>query len=190
MVFVPIREVGAMSVETSHFLDERVFARSLMRWVMKRIGNPNISIRLWTGDEFWVTDARPVACMALCDRRAVTELLLSPSVGFGECYSKGLIEVHGDLLAFANEVTSAITRKQDGHYYGPKLGSILYALRSNTLMRSWRNVHHHYDLGNEFYKLWLDERMVYTCAYYESPAASLTEAQLAKLDHVCRKLQL
>jgi cyclopropane-fatty-acyl-phospholipid synthase len=179
-----------MSVETSHFLDERVFARSLMRWVMKRIGNPNISIRLWTGDEFWVTDARPVACMELCDRRAVTELLVSPSVGFGECYSKGLIEVHGDLLAFANEVTSAITRKQDGHYYGPKLGSMLYALRSNTLMRSWRNVHHHYDLGNEFYKLWLDERMVYTCAYYESPAASLTEAQLAKLDHVCRKLQL
>jgi hypothetical protein len=62
-----------MSVETSHFLDERVFARGLMRWIMKRIGNPNISIRLWTGDEFWVTDARPVACMELCDRRAVTE---------------------------------------------------------------------------------------------------------------------
>jgi cyclopropane-fatty-acyl-phospholipid synthase len=51
-------------------------------------------------------------------------------------------------------------------------------------------VHHHYDLGNDFYKLWLDDRMVYTCAYYDSPAATLDEAQVAKLDHVCRKLKL
>jgi cyclopropane-fatty-acyl-phospholipid synthase len=179
-----------MSVETSHALDDRGFARSLMRWIMKRIGNPNISIKLWNGDEFRVTEARPVACMELCERQALSKLLFSPSVGFGECFSEGLIEVHGDLLAFATEVTAAITRQQDGQYLRGKFGSWLYALRNNTLRRSWRNVHHHYDLGNDFYKMWLDERMVYTCAYYDSPAASLAQAQLAKLDHVCRKLQL
>jgi cyclopropane-fatty-acyl-phospholipid synthase len=123
-------------------------------------------------------------------RRAVFELLQSPSVGFGECYSAGLIEIHGDILAFANEITAAITRKRDDHYYVPKMRSLLHAMRGNSLVRSWHNVHHHYDLGNEFYKLWLDERMVYTCAYYDTPAATLDEAQVAKLDHVCRKLQL
>jgi cyclopropane-fatty-acyl-phospholipid synthase len=75
-------------------------------------------------------------------------------------------------------------------YYGPKFRSMLYALRRNSPDRSQDNVHHHYDLGNDFYKLWLDERMVYTCAYYNTPAATLAEAQVAKLDHVCRKVRL
>lgn len=179
-----------MRAETRHILAEHALDRSLIRWIMRRVGNPNISIRLWNGDEFRVTEAPPVACMELCERRAVFELLLSPSVGFGESHSKGLIKVHGDLRAFANEITSAITRQQNGRYYGPKIRSMLYAIRSNTLARSWRNVHHHYDIGNEFYKLWLDERMVYTCAYFDDPAASLAQAQLAKLEHVCRKLKL
>ena len=179
-----------MSVETRHVLGERSFDRSVIRWIMKSVGNPRISVRLWNGDEFRVTEARPVACMEFRSRRAVFELLRSPSVGFGECYSRGLIDVHGDFLAFANEITTAITRHRGNSYYVSKLRSMLHAARRNSLSRSRHNVHHHYDLGNDFYKLWLDERMVYTCAYYDTPAATLDEAQVAKLDHVCRKLQL
>jgi len=179
-----------MRVETRQFLAEHAFSRSLIRWIMRRVGNPNISIRLWNGDEFWVTEAHPVACMELCKRRAVFELLLSPSVGFGESFSNGLIKIHGDLRAFTNAVTAGMARQGQARYYGPKLRSMLSAIRSNTPARSWRNVHHHYDLGNNFYKLWLDERMVYTCAYFDRPDASLGEAQVAKLDHICRKLQL
>jgi len=179
-----------MDTETSRSLAEPQFDRSLIRWVMQRIGNPRISIRLWNGDEFPITDERPIACMEIRERRAIFELLRSSSVGFGECYSQGLIEVHGDLLAFSNEVTTAIANKRDNSYYGPKLRSLLYAMNYNSLNRSQHNVYHHYDLGNDFYKLWLDERMVYTCAYYDTPAATLAEAQVAKLDHVCRKLRL
>jgi len=179
-----------MSIDTSQSLVERDFDRSVIRWIMKCVGNPNISIRLWNGDEFPITEARPVACMEFRQRRAVFELLRSPSLGFGECYSRGLIEIHGDILAFMSEAAAAITRKREGSYFRPKIGSMLYALRVNSLNRSRHNVHHHYDLGNEFYKLWLDERMVYTCAYYDAPTSSLAEAQFAKLEHVCRKLQL
>jgi cyclopropane-fatty-acyl-phospholipid synthase len=179
-----------MRIDMSQSLAERHFDHSLIRWIMKQVGNPRISIRLWNGDEFWVTEERPVACMEIRQRRAVFELLRAPSVGFGECYSKGLIEVHGDFLAFVNEITAALTRKRERHYYGPKIQSMLWAMRANTLARSRHNVQHHYDLGNQFYKLWLDERMVYTCAYYDAPAASLAEAQVAKLEHVCRKLNL
>jgi cyclopropane-fatty-acyl-phospholipid synthase len=156
-----------MSIDTSQRLTERDFDRSLMRWVMRCVGDPRISIRLWDGVEFTVTDERPVACMEVRQRRAVFELLRSPSVGFGECYSKGLIEVHGDLRDFANEITRALTSKREDNYYRHKLQSMLYAMRVNSLTRSRHNVHHHYDLGNDFYKLWLDERMVYTCAYFE-----------------------
>jgi cyclopropane-fatty-acyl-phospholipid synthase len=60
----------------------------------------------------------------------------------------------------------------------------------NTLTASRRNVHSHYDLGNDFYRLWLDRHLVYTCAYYANEQMSLDEAQIAKLDLVCRKLRL
>lgn len=179
-----------MSTDVSQSLVERDFDRSIILAIMRYVGNPSISIRLWNGDEFPVTEQRSVACMEFRERRAVFELLRSPSLGFGECYSKGLIEIHGDFLAFMNEVAAAITRKHQRSYYGHKIRSMLYAMRRNSPARSQHNVHHHYDLGNEFYKLWLDERMVYTCAYYDTPTASLAEAQVAKLDHVCRKLKL
>jgi len=179
-----------MRVETRHILAEQALSRSVIRWILRRAGNPNISIRLWNGVEVSATEARPVARMELCERRAAIKLLLAPSAGFAESFSKGPVKIHGDLRMFANEVTAAVTRQLDGRYYGPRIRSALYALRSNTVVRSRRNVHHHYDLGNEFYKLWLDERMVYTCAYFDKPAASLAQAQVAKLEHVCRKLKL
>lgn len=185
-----LREVITVSIDTSQSLAGRSFDHALVRGLLKHVGDPRISIRLWNGDEFQVTEARPVACMEIRRRRAALKLLLSPSVGFGECYSKGLIEVHGDLLAFVNEITAATTRKAERRYYGPKLRSLLRAMNVNSRTRSRHNVHHHYDLGNEFYKLWLDPHMVYTCAYYDAPAATLAEAQVAKLEHVCRKLNL
>ena len=52
------------------------------------------------------------------------------------------------------------------------------------------NVQHHYDVSNAFYRLWLDERMVYSCAYFEREDDTLGRAQLAKIDHICRKLRL
>ncbi len=179
-----------MGIDTSQGFVEGRLDRAVIRGVLKQAGNPRISIRLWNGDEFQVNEARPVACMEIRKRRAALALLLSPSVGFGECYSKGEIEIHGDLRAFANEVTAAITRKQQNRYYRPRLRSKLRAMNVNSLTRSRHNVHHHYDLGNDFYRLWLDPHMVYTCAYYDTPAATLAEAQVAKLEHVCRKLSL
>jgi cyclopropane-fatty-acyl-phospholipid synthase len=61
---------------------------------------------------------------------------------------------------------------------------------ANSFAAARRHVHHHYDLGNEFYRGWLDREMVYTCGYYERPDMTLDAAQHAKLDHVCRKLRL
>ncbi len=180
-----------MRTDIRQRLSERDFNRSVMRWFMKQVGNPRISVRLWNGDEFNVTEERPVGCMEIRDRRVLFEMLRSSSVGFGESYANGLLEIHGDFLAFVNEISAALTQKRADDYWIPKFQSMLYALRKiNTLDRSQHNVHHHYDLGNDFYKLWLDERMVYTCAYYDTPEATLDEAQVAKLDHVCRKLKL
>jgi cyclopropane-fatty-acyl-phospholipid synthase len=66
----------------------------------------------------------------------------------------------------------------------------LHWLQANTVRGSRRNIHSHYDIGNDFYELWLDRQMVYTCAYFPTPDATLDQAQTAKLDHICRKLRL
>ena len=86
---------------------------------------------------------------------------------------------------------------RSGMARAPKPGLLRRALhgwlnrpRRNTLDGSRENIHHHYDLGNDFYKLWLDKEMVYTCAYFGSATMTLEEAQVAKMDHVCRKLEL
>jgi cyclopropane-fatty-acyl-phospholipid synthase len=63
-------------------------------------------------------------------------------------------------------------------------------VQRNSLHGSRHNIQRHYDLNTDFYQLWLDPQLVYTCAYYPSPGATLEQAQVAKLDYVCRKVQL
>lgn len=73
------------------------------------------------------------------------------------------------------------------------MSRLLARLRSRTpdLSDSRSNIHHHYDIGNDFYRLWLDrEALQYTCAYYADATMTLEQAQQAKMHHVCRKLQL
>ena len=179
-----------MDIGTISQLSDTGLDRRLLRMIMLHAGNPRVTLRLWDGKEFSVSHGKPVACIEFRKRRAIFELLASPSIGFGECYSTGLIEIHGDILAQANEITTAFTRQCDRGYWWHKFRSLLVSIRANSLNRSRHNVHHHYDLGNDFYRLWLDEHMLYTCAYYESAGSSLAQAQVSKLDHVCRKLRL
>lgn len=179
-----------MKADAKQQILDSEFDRTLALWCMQLAGNPRISIKLWNGSEYCFAEGAPVAQMEVRDRSVLVGLLRSPSVAFGEGYTKGLIEVHGDFYDFICEVSAAISRRTTRGYRLQKIRSQLSALRSNTLTRSQDNVHRHYDLGNDFYRLWLDERMVYTCAYYDHPDATLEQAQLAKLDHVCRKLRL
>jgi cyclopropane-fatty-acyl-phospholipid synthase len=93
--------------------------------------------------------------------------------------------VEGDLVSALETVYRALERAPRPSFVR-RLGTYV----PHTLHRDRRNVQHHYDLGNDFYRLWLDEQMVYTCAYFESAEQSLEEAQIAKMEHVCRKLGL
>ena len=125
-----------------------------------------------------------LATLRFADRRALLGLLVDPDVHFGEAYSDGRIEVEGDLLA----ALEAAYRAFEGR--GASAAGWLSLLARHTPRRSRSNVHRHYDLGNDFYAQWLDQSLVYTCAYFESPEQGLDEAQAAKLELVCRKLAL
>jgi cyclopropane-fatty-acyl-phospholipid synthase len=174
------REPGRRRASTpiSHFA---------LRRLLDAVGRPPITFVLWDGAEIGAEEGA-VARVHVRDRGALWSLLRNPSLGFGDAYADGRLEVEGDL-AHTIEVVFRSSQHAPGvaRYLIDALGA---RRRRNTLSRSRANVHHHYDLGNEFYARWLDADLVYTCAYFEDPRTSLERAQQAKLDHVCRKLRL
>lgn len=164
----------------------------LERWLARKtlslLGDPPLQMVLWNGEEITTSSARPAARVALRRRSALYKLLSNPNLQFGDLYSVGSVEVEGDLVKFLEIAYGTSAAKFE---FLEKLQShVLNRPRANTLAGSSSNIHHHYDLGNDFYQLWLDSEMQYTCAYFPSPSMTLEEAQIAKLDHVCRKLQL
>jgi cyclopropane-fatty-acyl-phospholipid synthase len=165
----------------------------LERWLAQRIletrGDPRIRLVLWNGEELRSSDVPPVGRVVFRDRRLMLDLALHPDLGLANAYQDGRLEIEGDL--------PTVLKLTMGKPSGPRSPAKrlrdewdLLRRRSRSLRRSRTNVHHHYDLGNDFYSLWLDQRMAYTCAYFPNPTASLEEAQLAKFEHVARKLWL
>jgi cyclopropane-fatty-acyl-phospholipid synthase len=104
---------------------------------------------------------------------------------FGEGYMHGRVTVRGSL----DEIVEALSRLPVAAA-GWRDMVAQRLERANTVTGSRDNVHHHYDLGNDFYRQWLDAEMLYTCAYFPTPEATLEQAQIAKMDLVCRKLRL
>jgi cyclopropane-fatty-acyl-phospholipid synthase len=152
------------------------------------MGSPPVRFLLWDDTEIREFDGEPVGTLRIREPRVIRDILLSPDLGFGEGYVDGSLEVEGDLP----RIVEAVFRAGGSP---PAVVKALQALRSwhpgsNTVRRARPRAQHHYDLGNDFYRLWLDERMVYTCAYFPDAETDLERAQEAKLEHVCRKLRL
>jgi cyclopropane-fatty-acyl-phospholipid synthase len=109
---------------------------------------------------------------------------------FGELYSNGKIDVDGSILRMIEELYVGAAEAAQPMSFRRRLAQWRHRRTRNTLTGSRENIHHHYDIGNEFYSLWLGETMAYTCAYFPTPTATLDQAQLAKMDHVARKVRL
>jgi cyclopropane-fatty-acyl-phospholipid synthase len=112
--------------------------------------------------------------------------LLEPSLAnLGEAYAEGLIDVEGSLPAIVDMAHQLAQRtlKPEG------LWGRVVRRYSHAMADDQDAIAHHYDVSNEFYKLWLDPEMVYSCAYFETGEESLAEAQLKKLDHILIKIQ-
>jgi cyclopropane-fatty-acyl-phospholipid synthase len=161
----------------------------LLQKIQEGIGRAPIRLVLNDGVEVTAPDVSPIGTLRIADHRTLAALALDPEIGFGEGYSDGRIGVEGDLVQMLEEVYRSMAKVRDG-WYGRLVSRWQDWRQANSPRGSRHNIHHHYDLGNDFYKLWLDSEMVYTCAYFPSPEATLEEAQIAKMDYICRKLQL
>lgn len=164
--------------------------RRLLKEMLRGLGHPSVALVLWDGT--MVTDSGANAeqqqiKVYLRDPGALVRLALDPQFQFGELYSSGRLEVDGELVAL---IEAIFARQGVKRGIRDRLLGLVHVPRSNLLGQTVGNIHHHYDLGNDFYRLWLDQQLLYTCAYFPTPALGLEQAQVAKMDHVCRKLRL
>ena len=167
-----------------HSVEGRLLAR-----LLTYLGNPPLEFVLWTGEHIAPAGAAIVARIRVASRATLLGILADHQVRFPDAYCEGRLEIEGDLVQLLETIYHAGRNSPQP----TALRRVVERMRRphvNTLAGSRENIHHHYDISNDFYSLWLGDTMAYTCAYYPTPTATLDEAQVAKMHHVCRKLRL
>jgi len=164
--------------------------RRLLETVFRAAGPAPVRVVL--GDRVWFTPRGVSAqfTIRVRDRATLLALVRDPEIGFGDAYADGRIVVEGDLVQFLEAAYHTWPDDGNRRWMARAISRWFELWQNNSLRGSKRNIQHHYDLGNDFYSLWLDRQMIYTCAYFSSPEMTLEDAQIAKMDHVCRKLRL
>jgi len=197
--------------QTRHAVGEEDRAIRLTARILGRLFVPReFPVRLWNGATLPAarrTDAAPPPfTLVLTHPGALRRMLLPPAdLTIGEAYARGDFEIEGDLEeAVASAVAAVSSRSAVDWLLAAAMARALPAThvsgmapprarlrgRRHSLHRDAVAVRHHYDIGNDFFALWLDRRMVYSCAYFPTGTESLDAAQEAKLEHICRKLRL
>lgn len=197
-----------MSARTAHRIDEPV---SLTLRLLDDLFGDDLSryasVRLWDGT-CW-PDNTPRATTLVLNHPGTLRAMFIPGnqVSLSEAYLYDDFGIEGDVESLFNfadalvETTSSWRKKLHAATrllrlpttrnprYGHRVPGKLTG-RRHSIERDRQAVTFHYDISNEFYALWLDSRMVYSCAYFQSPDETLDSAQEQKLDYVCRKLRL
>ena len=166
-----------------------------------------VSVRLSDGTA-WPDERPRSAVLALKHCEALRRMFLpGTEVGLAEAYLHNDFDIEGDIEA-AFEVADFLLTHFGDWKRKLKLAGLLIGLpgrnggstmqraarhflprirgKRHSLAQDWRAVTFHYDVSNDFYRLWLDRRMVYSCAYFQSPDDDIDTAQERKLDYLCR----
>src|SRR5207248_1497567 len=185
--------------------------RHVLREIFGDCSLDKVGVRLWDGTA-WPDERPRAAVLALKHPGALGQMFLpGTEVGLAEAYLDNDFDIEGDIEA-AFEIADFLLGRLNDWKKKVKLAGLLVALpdrngrstmrraarqllprirgRRSLLERDRRAVTFHYDVSNDFYRLWLDRQMVYSCAYFQAPNDDLDTAQERKLDYLCRKLRL
>jgi len=168
---------------------------ALDRWIARKmlavVGNPPIVLKLWDGVEVSPSEPHPVVRLQYHSRSAMFKTIINPELYFGDIYANGEASIEGDFIKFVEIIFSNLHGKVEKSWLRNLVLWLQHRRIANSFDKAKENIYHHYDIGNDFYRLWLDKaEMQYTCAYFPDQTMSLEQAQVAKLHHVCRKLEL
>jgi cyclopropane-fatty-acyl-phospholipid synthase len=156
------------------------------RTIRSQVALP-LRVDLWNGQRYDFSSEPPRVEIRVPNAGALRYLLVPSLYNLGKAYVEGAIDVRGraaDMIAVVNALarTSLEPRGRLGRYVG--------ALRTHTRARDKAAIAYHYDVSNDFYAAWLDPAMVYSCAYFETGTEDLATAQVKKIDHILRKIDL
>lgn len=158
---------------------------SIMKKLLEHFDSVPFRVTFPGGEAFQIGEGEPQFQVDVKTPISKKDLAISTSLALGEAYMRGDLQVQGDLMTALDCVM-----KQLDHFVVDKkaLKNLLFTSLKKSNQK--KEVSSHYDIGNDFYKLWLDETMSYSCAYFEKPDATLYEAQVAKIEHSLKKLCL
>ena len=148
------------------------------------------SIEYWDGTRDAFGQGRPRFTVRFNSPAALRHTLVKRFLGFGESYMDGEVDVEGDWDSLFRLAMGARFQHRRPSPRAIARYALLRLRTRDTRGRARSNISRHYDRGNDFYRLWLDQSMTYSCAFFQTPETPLEEAQEAKLERICRKLQL
>ena len=164
--------------------------QNLLKELSSNLPDIPFEVRFWDGEINTYGSGEPAFVLVFNTEEAAKRIFSKGTLGFGEEYVAGNINVEGGFQEFIR--LGMDPRVQDMRLsLGTKVAVLLQHLTSlNTIKGSPKNIARAYDLGNDFYKQYLDESMAYSCAYFRGDEDSLEQAQQQKYEHICRKLCL
>ena len=160
---------------------DKIFLKSFLH----TFKDESFCVKFWDDDEVKVGENDPLFKIILKKPIPKKDILTSTTLAFGEAYMNGDLEVEGDFLLMLNTVLKYKEKFTTDFRGLPKIFSNLTSRKKQK-----EEVTYHYDIGNDFYKLWLDDTLSYSCAYFKNENESLGEAQLNKIHHLLKKLNL
>jgi cyclopropane-fatty-acyl-phospholipid synthase len=161
--------------------------KTLLDRFLQSFKKGTLTVHFWDGTTTTYGSGLPKATLTIKTHRVFRAMVRDVPLAVGEAYMDGTIDIEplDNFFQIVNINRASYTNKL------VKLAIALRHTQRNHKGAHKRQIQHHYDLGNDFYKMWLDnETMAYTCAYYKTPQDSLEKAQVQKFEHVLRKLQI
>lgn len=162
-----------------------MFEKKILDALLKKIHRGALRVRYWDSEIRRYGNGKPYFTITITSPAVIRSMLGSLTLGFGEAYMKGLIKIDGRL-----ENVGRLASENKPAFRKWRFTQMMRGTSPNYKALQKQQVQHHYDLGNEFYELWLDKSLTYSCAYFRSLDDTLEQAQQQKVEHLLRKLQL
>lgn len=157
--------------------------KAIYKQILKSSFDAPIDVEFWDGETVHFGEGESIAKIIMHELMPIKEIVAHASLTFGEAYMDGKIEIQGNL----QELVTLAYRSQDSFFNNSKFSKLI-PKHSHSEKVSKNDVQSHYDIGNDFYEMWLDKTMTYSCAYFASDSDTLEDAQMNKVRHILNKL--
>lgn len=160
--------------------------KTFFRKFLSEIASEPFTVQYWDGTVEKYGNDKSQFEIRFNEKPPNKKILSNPSLTFGEGYMDGIIDFEGNI----QKMIEAVYKKKDSFLNKTNIISKISKIKPTSLKKQKEDVQYHYDLGNDFYELWLDKTMSYSCGYFANDDDTLYDAQMNKVNYTLKKLNL